>query len=453
MIGTSSFNLQAAVQTAKGVYPAAPTHFFQVTEGGLGGKPNVDALNVADGGMWSPTIKRIGYVETGGQPTLTAQPSGIGLILYAAFGAKSVSGAGDPYTHLFTPATAMSGFPYLTFWQKFDTKWVQFRDCQVAGLEIECSVDNKFMRLKPTIIGMQPEKVIAAPGAPATEETDVIHWVDAAGYWCIDGDPTNVEHTAVPTDLATLKTWLTNFKASYNAHCAVATGAHHKAADAVNTLGYAVAPADEAACIAAMTEIKTDFNAHCALTTTHYNADVLNPLAYSTPCADTAACIAAVEEIRGYTNTPGKVLKHMGVVASAKSFKLVVAMGAKPLQGESLVAYTLQRGRGSITSAVESLMEDFELMNKVKFGATNPAAGTEATSEIQRGAISVKFTASTSGAERSAAFLIPQFDYDPEPFNIYGNPAGDEIYQTVGGEASGTAPICTATVKNSVASY
>lgn len=451
-VATASFNLQGAKQTGKGAYPAQPAYFFKVLEGGLGGAPQVDRLEVADGGMWTPTAKRVGYIETGGQPSVTAQPKNLAFLLWLAFGAISSGGGGDPYSHSITPATSAAGFPYSTWWQKFDTEWRQFRDCQISALEIECSVENKFMRLRPTFVGMQPEKKVAAP-TEATEETDIYHWLDATGYHVIDGDPTNVEHTVVPADLAALKSWLTAFKASWNAHCAVATGAHHKAADATNTLGYATPPADEAACIAALTEIKTDVNAHMANTTVHLNADVLNPLAFGTPCASTAACIVAVEEMRGYDNTPGKVLKHMGVVASIKSVKQTVSMGATPLQGEDLTAYALQRKRGSIALAVEYLMEDFGLVNKVKFGATNPAAGTEATSEIQTGAFSCKFTANTSGAERSAALVVPQFDYDPEPFNVYGNPAGNEQYLTVGGEASGTAPLCTWTVKNSVASY
>jgi len=309
------------------------------------------------------------------------------------------------------------------------------------------------MRLKPTFVGMSKEKVVAAPAVPATAETDLYHWLDASGYWCLDGDFTNLDHSTIPTDLASLIAWLTDFKASWNAHCAVATGRHHKAADAVNTLSYATPCTNEADCIAALTEIKTGYTAHAALTTTHYFADTTNALTYGTPCADTAACLLAAQEILGKTNSPGVYNSHAGAVASLKNIKLALGMQAVPLQGEDLTAYIVHRKRGGINVSAEMLMEDFRLVNLLKFGDIAPAAETEATSEIQQGSLVVKFTASISGNERSLQIAIPQFDYDPEPADVYGNPEGNEQYIVVGGEASGTAPVCTCTVKNSVTTY
>lgn len=454
MLAIHDFNLQIAKQTARGVYPTAPAYFLEISEGGLTSKPTIDSLNVSDGRMFGVSRKRIGYVETGGTPTIIAQPKDMGAIIAWAFGSDTPAGAGDPYTHVIIPATTMSGFPYFTAWQKLGTQWTQFRDCQIVALDIECAVDSKFMRLKPTIVGFAKEKMVAAPGAPATEETDAVHWLDAGGYHCLGGDATNLLHGTLPTDLATMKTWLHTFKDAWNAHCAVATGRHHKAADAVNVLAYDDAPADEAACIADVALIKTAINAHQVLTTTHYFADASANLITYGVAADTAACLLCAEEIQGRVNSPGAYNRHAGAVAGIRNIKLSFGMNASPIQGEGVSAYVAHRKPGTIGIATDLLLEDYRLINLAKFANPAAAAETEITTEIQNLSFATKFTASTSGAERSIAISVPQYDLDPEPLvDLMGNPEGNEPIVTVGGEASGTAPICTVTVVNSVATY
>lgn len=451
-IASNKYNLQCAKQSARGVYPANPTHFFEMPGSGLTNKPTIDKLNICDGLLWTSAKKRIGYIETGGTPEVIGQPSGIGLLLYGALGGKSVAGAGDPYTHTITPATTMAGFPYFTFWQYFDDQWSQFRDCQIVGIDVEASVDSKFMRLKPTIIGMSRRMKVAAPGVPATEETVQFNWLDAGGYHYAGGDYAHALHTALPTDLATVKTALAAFKTAYNLHMAVATGVHHKAADAVNVLAYATPCADEAACVAACTEIRLDFNAHCALTTTHYFADILNPIVHANP-TDTATCITFLAEAMGKTNSPGSYDRHLGAKAGVRAFKFSAQLAATPIQGEDLSAYIVQRKKGTILASEDILLEDFELLNLAIYGDTNPAAGTEAVDTLTTSSLYVKFLYQTT-PERSVAFTVPQFDFDPEPLqSITGNPEGNEIIATIGGEASGSAPIATCTVCNETSAY
>lgn len=457
MIATNNTALYVAKQSARGVYPAAATYRLEVIEGNLVSKPSQDILNVADGRIWGPARKRVGYLETGGQVTFVTNPSSAGLFIYAALGADSVAGAGDPYTHTMTPATSMSGFPYLCFWQYFDGQWSFYGDCQVASLDIECGTDAKFMRLKPTIIGLAAEASCAALGAPPAVESDQYHWLDAGGYHVLGGDYANIEYSAVPTDLATLKTWLTAFKVHYNAHCAVATGRHHKAADATNTLGYADSPADLAACIVDLTEIRADLIAHEALTTTHYFADTTanNPSsAWIEPCVTLADCLAAAQDCVGAVNSPGCYNRHLGAIAGLRRFTISIGTNANPLQGEYKTAYTVHRRQGQITAAVDMLLEDFRTINLVKYGDPVPAAGTEVLGETQTSSLTEKYTASLTGAERSIQIIVPQFDYDPDPLmSVTGNPDGTEVYVTCGGEASGTDPICTIKVMNAVAAY
>jgi hypothetical protein len=459
MLTTHDCNLQIAKQTARGVYPAAPAYFLELIEGGLVSSPTVDSLNIMDGRIFGASRKRIGYVETGGQPTVTAQPKGMGAVLAWMFGSDTPAGGADPYTHTIVPAAALSGFPFFTAWQKgVNGQWSVFHDLQIIGGDIEVAVDSKFMRLKPNIVGMAKEQYCAAPGAPATQETDAVHWLDAGGYHCgFTGDWTNLAHIAVPTDLDTLKTALASFKTVYNAHLAVATGLHHKAADAVNTLAYATPLADLAACIVALTEIRADLISHEALTTTHYFADTTdnNPSAsWIEPCVTLADCLLAAQDLLGAVNTPGCYNRHLGAVANLRNVKLSFSMNASPIQGEGVTAYTVHRKPGTIGIAVDQLQEDMRLINRAKYGKPVPVAGDEITTEIQNLGFKTKFTASVTGNERSIAISVPQFDLDPSPLmGLMGNPEGNEPIVTVGGEASGTAPICTVTVVNDVSAY
>ncbi len=454
-VATNEVQIQVAKQTAKGAYPANPTYALRWLEGGLSSKPTVDEKNVGDGSIWSTSLQRIGYIETGGTPTLVCDPISLGLLLTASMGTDTPAGGGDPYSHVITPATALSGFPYLTFWQEFDDHWSVFHDCQIVGFELVGSVDDKFLQIKPTIIGMAREQKCAVPGSPATAETDAYHWLDAGGYWCLIGDATNLDHSAVPTAAAGLYAWLGTFKTAWNAHCAVASGRHHKAADAVNVLTYGTPVAALADAYTALDEIETVMKAHIIDTTVHYFADTTdNQPDWATPNSE-ATALACAEEVIGYVNAPGCYNRHLGATPGIKTFSLSLGMNAKGLQGEGLTAYTIHRGKGTITVGCEKLMEDFRLVELAKFGDPAAAFGTDVTDDIQYASFATKFvTESVGGKERSLTVSVPEFQIDPEPLmSAIGNTEGNEIYLTLGGKASGTDPKATCTLLNGVATY
>ena len=456
MIDFSDFNIQFAKQSQRGVYPSDPTYKGWLVGPGLMGKPEIGQINVGDANPWTPSIKRIRGQQAGGDITLLVQPNDVGLLLYSVLGSKSVAGAGDPYTHTFTPYTDASSCPYLTFWQYTDGRWEQFRDCQCVKAELTVGNDasDGFMLIKLTVVGMARKKKVAAPSVPATAESDVYHMLDAAGYWCLSGDFTNIDHTAVATDLATAITKANALKAAYNLHCAVSSGRHHKAADAVNTIS-ALNATDLASLLTLLTEVKTDMNAHMASTTVHYFADVTNTVSHANP-TDLPTALTFLQEVGGADeNVPGDYNAHLGLRAGTKSFTLVIDSAASSIKGEGMTAYAVQRKRGLITLGVELLAEDWREHDLVHYGDPAVATGTEATDEIQTGGFDVKWIASTSGAERSLKVTMPQFDYDPNGFDAMdeGDPEGGEKYMVVGGNASGSAPLVTVTLLNSVASY
>ena len=459
-IASNRYNLQMAIQPARGVYPEAPDFFFQCSGTGLQPKPTISRLEICDGRLWSPSLKRTTYIETGGQPELIASPDGLGAFLYGMLGAVA-STPGAPNRHVFTPAASLADFPYFKIWNFFDDEWHVFKDCQVIGGQFTVSTGSTWALIKPIIVGMAEMEYGAALGEDeATPEAEHFHWLDGGGYHFIGGDYANAYMPTPPADLNDVKVVLPAFKTAYNLHCAVASGLHHYAADAVNTLGFETPLADEAACIAACTEIKTDLAAHIAETDVHYNADVLNALAHANP-TDTATCITFIQELLGAVNSPGAYNRHLGARAGARSLTVDVDLAATPIQGEAVVPYIIKRKRGSINVAVDLLLEDFELINLALYGKTNPDEGDRMTTEIQRLSMYNKFVAQADDGvldEWSIAFDVPQFDFDPEPmYGITASPGGEEIIRAIGGEASGDIDsedeLIEITLLNDIAGY
>ena len=451
-INTADYAIYVATQTARGVPAAAPTYALSVISGGLSGTPTVDELNVCEGSMWTPRYKRIGRIEAGGSPVIAAQPKDLALLLYAGMGDIETTGSVDPWSHAITPASDVTDFPFLTFWQQLGDYWERFEDCQITEFTLECSVADKFMRLTPTIVGLERPKKVAAIETPPAAETDVYHWLDAAGYWVIEGDIVNLYTGAVPTDLATAQTAANAIKTAYNTHCAVASGQHHKAADTTNTVTAANA-SDELSLVALVNEIKTKLTAHMAATTVHYFADTKHTIT-TADATDTATAIALLTELIGKTNAPGDYNGHLGAVANVNLFRLHVAMNAATWQGEELTSYAIIRKKGVIDVAVNQLLEDMAIKSKILYGNPAAADGTKFTDQIQTGSVAVKFIASTSAPERSLKVVVPQLDYDPASVaEITGNPDGNEIEVEIAGSASGSGTLATVTVLNNVASY
>jgi hypothetical protein len=457
MIANGDLAIYVAKQSARGVYPAAPTYMWEVVSGDIVSKPTIKSLNIADGRIFGSSKKCIGMVETGGEVVITGQPKDMGAAFAYAGWTDTPAGGADPYTHTMVPPTSFDGFPRFCAWRVLDDQISFLGDLEIGKLDFEiANTDDGYLRLRLAIVGMAKEKVADAPAYPA-QESDTVHWLNGGGYHNLNGDSTNQAHIAVPTDLATLKTALESFKTKYNAHLAVASGRHHKAADAVNTLAFATPLADLPACIAALTEIRADLIAHEALTTTHYFEDTTdnNPsAAWIEPCVTLEDCLIAAQDLLGAVNTPGCYNRHVGAQAGLRNIKFSYDMNPTPYQGESVTAYVLHRKPGTIGIAVDMLQEDFRLINLAKYGDPAPAVGTEITTEIQKLGFNTKFIASVTGNERSIALAIPEFDLDSEPLaSLSGDPEGNEPVVVVGGEATGTAPIATVTVINDVATY
>lgn len=121
-----------AIQAAKGTPAGSPTFMHGVT-GGTGFDLDVtqDLAPIVTAARVSPGVDRTG-VRGKFDVQFRAHPRSLGAWLYAALGAKSVTGAG-PYTHTITPGTTS---PFLTVFSNIAGIYRALQDCVITSLEI-----------------------------------------------------------------------------------------------------------------------------------------------------------------------------------------------------------------------------------------------------------------------------------------------------------------------------
>lgn len=175
MVAGNIADLGFAIQTTKGTPSAASIERSYLMGGGLA--PNravADVEESSSGRLRNTTF--VQSVSAVGDPQMAMRPNMIGLLLYAAMGAKAVSGAADPWTHTFTLAASQ---PYLTIWRMLGAAlFERFVDCKVTGLTIESAHDN-VVTVTATIAGLTPAFQTAAESAVAAEATEPFLHTDA----------------------------------------------------------------------------------------------------------------------------------------------------------------------------------------------------------------------------------------------------------------------------------
>jgi hypothetical protein len=107
----------------------------------------------------------------------------LGLLLYGAMGAKSVSGAG-PYIHEFTLATSQ---PYLTFWRNLGGLiFEQFPDAKINSLTLTSQEGGPLM-VQFSVLGQRAVFLTAdALTSPAAETTHPFLHYDTAGALLVE---------------------------------------------------------------------------------------------------------------------------------------------------------------------------------------------------------------------------------------------------------------------------
>ena len=175
-------DIGVALQSAKGVASASAQHRVYLTGGGV-----APDRTVADVEETSGTRLRaqsfVSQVAVGGEPSFAVRPASIGLFLYAAMGAKAVTGAADPYTHTFTLALTQ---PWLTVWRMLGgTLFERFVDCKLSSLNFESGAGG-ILTATAGIVGLTPSSQTSGE-AIAVEGVEPFTHMDGKGQFVFEG--------------------------------------------------------------------------------------------------------------------------------------------------------------------------------------------------------------------------------------------------------------------------
>lgn len=178
-------DLAIALQAAKGTAASASQHRTYTTGGGVA--PMRDVADIEETtGLRLRNASWVQNTRAEGSPQLVARPKIVGLLLYGALGTKAVTGAGDPYTHTFTPATTL---PWLTVWRMLASGlFERFEDCKVVGLHFSSEAGG-LLQVTADILGLTPSRLAAAEATAAVETVDAFIHADGSGQLQIEGAP------------------------------------------------------------------------------------------------------------------------------------------------------------------------------------------------------------------------------------------------------------------------
>lgn len=169
----------AAVQAARGTAVATPLMSFYASgdSEGISATQNTDALSLTKGGRSTEVSRSITSVDSKAAVTTVGFADSLGLFLFGAMGADTVTGAAAPYTH---DIKAGSALPYLTFLQQVgatDAAVQQLRDAKVDEIKMSCE-GTKPLSYDLSLIGTEASWLDAVAWAGPACDID-------AGYFTV----------------------------------------------------------------------------------------------------------------------------------------------------------------------------------------------------------------------------------------------------------------------------
>lgn len=181
MVAGNIADLSIGIQTTQGTAAATPLSRLYLMGGGLG--PLRDNADVEE--TSSSRLRNTGYtqnVRVEGSPQFAVRPNSIVPLLWAAMGAKAVTGASDPYTHTLTLAATQ---PYATLWRTLGPLYERFVDCKVGRLLFESEAGG-VLAVTADWLGLSPAFQTTAQTTATPETTNTFIHADLAGQFLVE---------------------------------------------------------------------------------------------------------------------------------------------------------------------------------------------------------------------------------------------------------------------------
>lgn len=181
MVAGNIADLSIGVQATQGAAAATPLTRAYLMGGGLA--PMRDIADVEETG--SGRLRSTAYVQNvraEGSPQFAVRPNMIVPLLWAAMGAKAVTGAGDPYSHTLTLAATQ---PYCTFWRTLGTLFERFVDVKIASLSFSSEAGG-VLAVTSELLGLAPAFQTAANTTATPETTNTFVHSDLAGQLLVE---------------------------------------------------------------------------------------------------------------------------------------------------------------------------------------------------------------------------------------------------------------------------
>lgn len=178
MVASNIGDVSFALQSAKGA--AATVSQFRLYPSG-GEQPHAtadlqDLEEMTGARMLSDPF--MGELAVTGSTQYHVRPETVAPILYGVLGAQAVTGAGDPYTHTFTPAASL---PYWTFWRMLGNGLAEkFVDCIITRVVLH-GESYQPLTMTVDVMGLTPSYVTPAEATVTPETTNHFMHSDAAG--------------------------------------------------------------------------------------------------------------------------------------------------------------------------------------------------------------------------------------------------------------------------------
>jgi len=177
-------HLRFAIQAAKGTPSTVSAYGVYLAGGTPPGVSRTDETYEETSGLRMRNDKYVSEVHAAGTFEAYVMPLSIGALLYAALGAKAVTGATDPYTHTFTVATSR---PWLTFWKSIGALlFERSADCKVNTLTIS-GESGKPLRVTAEVLGLNPVFKTAAEATATIEVTNRMLHYHGTGALMLEG--------------------------------------------------------------------------------------------------------------------------------------------------------------------------------------------------------------------------------------------------------------------------